>query len=324
MIISETRIKRGCCLIFVFLILLTIGNLPADAQWPSVSETMVTDITTRSFSVIWKTDVPSTAGLKVFNGPDCTVEITNSVTITPHPTVSGDAAIKTAAEDSGVMKIMVAGLDADTEYCYQTVSTAKANASLVTIHPPEPGRVVTQAMTVRTYVDNATGNILPFSNDLIVFPVFDPDGTTPSDGSLLVAEVYGSAVTAFVGDGITAPDSITDMNNLFYYGENMDCQGGEILKLSEFSASCTLDKYRKVPADTGLSEVLEPASCFDPADLDCNDTVNILDILRDVGGFNTSSGDNCFNSDLDMDKNNSVNILDILTVVGKFGSSNQN
>jgi len=308
------------CLILAFAI--WVG--PTEGGVPEVSDVMVTDITTRSFSVIWNSSEPSTAILDVFDGPDCLTPTTVAVII-PHPIHSGDDTIRISAENNGVMKVQITGLEPVTEYCFQTITTSISTSEDI-VSPITPIKITTETQITTTYFVDP--NILPFTNDIIYFPIHAPDQTTPIDGGILVVDVIGlssSPVTGFVGDGIESPYTLLDLKNLFARVdlENINLVGNERIKLLEYRGieGCTLERYRKVPLDMELSEVKEPGFCFDPADLDCNDTINILDILRDIGGFDTETGDFCFNSDLDLDGNEMVNILDILNVVGKFGTS---
>jgi len=308
------------CLILVLAV--WIGS--TEGGVPEVSDALVADITTRSFSVIWNSSEPSTALLDVFDGPDCLTSTAGAVII-PHPVQSGDDIIRTSAENNGIMKVQVTGLEPVTEYCFQTLTTS-ISTSEETVFPITPIKITTETQIITTYFLDS--DILSFTNDILYFPIHAPDQTTPIYGGILVVDVIGlssSPVTGFVGDGIASPYALVDLKNLFdrVDMENINFVGDERVKLLEYRGfeGCTLERYRKVPLDMELSEAKEPSPCFDPADLDCNDTVNILDILRDIGGFDTATGDFCFNSDLDLDGNEMVNILDILNVVGKFGTS---
>jgi hypothetical protein len=309
---------------FVLLFFTIILTTQAEAGVPEVSEVMVTDITTRSFSVIWKSNEPSTPSLKVFNGSDCLTPTANAV-ITPSPIASGDMDIADAAEDNGIMKVTVTGLSPDTEYCYQTVTTSKSSSD-ITIAPVTPEKVLTKLLTVRTYLDDLTQNIKPFANDLILFQVFEPDQQTFSEGSLLVAEGPGGAkLSAFVGDGIASPYALIDLNNLFTADTrvNMDLLGCETLILREFKGdagcadSATIVRFRKVPFDNELTAIKVPMQCFF-ADNDCSGKVDILDVQRGLNIFNTKTGDCNYNSDLDIVADGVVNILDIQGVLNRF------
>lgn len=319
------KVNHGL-LFFLIAIVFASLVLQAEAGVPQVSEVTVTDVTTRSFSVIWKASEASTANVKVFDGPACTVETAGAV-ITPHPTNSGYPAIKTAAENSGVMKVMVTGLSSDTEYCYQTVTTSKSTSD-VTTSPLTPVKVVTEVQTVRTYVEQGTNAIKPFSNDLIIFPVYQPDQVTSSEGSLLIVEgPGGSKVSAFVGDGVPSPNALVDLNNLFASaGTNMDLAGGEVVIIREFrgnngkTESATLVRFREAPEDMGLSMVNSPVPCFF-ADNDCNGRVEIIDVQRGFNLWGKMIGDNSYNTDLDIIADGTINIKDIQSIFNRFGQT---
>ena len=104
--------------LFLLLVALWVPGI-GYAGIPDVSHVMVTDVTTVSFSVIWASSEASTADLEVYEDAAGTIAVSDYV-ITPHPVNNGDAAIQTAAEDNGVMKVMVTGLEADTTYYFQT------------------------------------------------------------------------------------------------------------------------------------------------------------------------------------------------------------
>ena len=107
--------------------LAVILPITAIADVPEVSHVMVTDVTTVSFSVIWATSEGSTADLDVYEDAAGTVLAAGAL-ITPHPvndTAMADT-IRTAAEDNGVMKVRVTGLDADTTYYFRTATTSKS------------------------------------------------------------------------------------------------------------------------------------------------------------------------------------------------------
>jgi len=250
----------------VLLVLFIVAALPGMAygDFPDVSHVMVTDVTTRSFSVVWAASEASTASLAVYED-DVGTPAAGAV-ITPHPTGSGDDAIRTAiitaAENNGVMKVMVTGLEPDTTYYFMTVTTSKSTGD--TTYDPSTAPftpVTTESETVRTYKSGE--DVLPFSNDLIIEACYLDDGVTPADGTLLLATLEGGnyPITSFVGDGIEPPYAIIDLNNVFSREahENLDLSSGENLTLLNFrglegNSIVTHD----VPLDQSLSEVKPP------------------------------------------------------------------
>jgi len=301
--------KKNVFVVWLALVFLTVPAISSGGI-PTVSEVTVTDVTPVSFSVVWVVSEPSNVSVNVFHAPECT-----------NP-VSGILVSALSVDSTGVSKATVTGLIPATAYCYQTVTTSKSTPD-TTLSPATPQQFRTESEIVRTYMQGT--DILPFGNDLIHHPGYRFDQTSGT-GDILLVSIAGSStpLSAWLGEGITVPDALIDLNNVFGAStrENMNLIGEERMKLLEVRGAdgCTLDRWRKVPIDYGLVEVKNPGACFMGDDLDCNDTVNILDILRDIGGFNTSVGTFCFNSDLDVNGNGAVNILDILQVIGKFGA----
>jgi len=169
------RVKRRPRIIWFFLFFLFfLFVLPVAAYggMPEVDHVMVTDVTTRSFSVIWAASEASTADLEVYEDEAGTVL---DAVITPHPIESGDDTIKTAAEDNGVMKVRVTGLASDTTYYFMTITTSKLTEE-TTDYPDAAMSVTTESETVRTYESGE--DTLPFSNDPIIEPCYLNDGTT--------------------------------------------------------------------------------------------------------------------------------------------------
>ena len=252
----ETRTR----LRIVLLLSLIVAVLPviAYAGVPDVSDVMVTDVTTRSFSVIWAASEASTADLDVYEDENGTVPVAGAV-ITPHPVESGDSHIKDLAEDNGVMMVRVTGLLSNTTYYFRTITTSKSTAD--NTHYPESGPympVTTELSTTRT--SDSGADVLPFSNDVIIQASYLDDGVTPAEGTLLVATVEGGnyPITAFVGDGVGLPYALIDLNNIFSRDsyENLDLSGGKNLTLLNFRGlSGNSIVTHEVPEDRSLSQV---------------------------------------------------------------------
>lgn len=244
-------------LLLAFIVLILPITTFADVPVVDENSVMVTDVTTVSFSVIWSVNEPATADLVVYEDIDGTTVVSDAV-ITPHPTNSNSIEIKEAAEENGVMKVMVSGLEPGTDYYFMTVTTSFTDD--VTNFPiASPFRAVkTETKTVRTY--ESGGDVLPFSNDIIIEDCYMDDGITPAEGTLLIAIIEGAnyPVTAFVGDGVDPPNALIDMNNVFsrVSNQNLDLSQGENLTLLNFRGSYgnSVVTYN-VPVDESLSEV---------------------------------------------------------------------
>jgi len=255
------RVKRRLRIRWLSLFFLLVLPVVAYGGVPEVNHVMVTDVTTTSFSVIWAANEASTAGLEVYADENGSSQIVDAV-ITAHPIECGDETIKAAAEDNGVMKVMVTGLEPDTTYYFMTITTSKS--SLDTTYDPSAAPftpVITESETVRTY--ESDGDILPFSNDLIIEPCYLDDGTTFAEGTLLLATLEGGnyPITAFVGDGVDSPFAIIDLNNIFSREAhvNLDLSQGKNLTLVNLRGmNGNSIVTHSVPEDLSLSEVKPP------------------------------------------------------------------
>jgi len=255
-----TRDKRPTGILLTTFLAAALIMLPTMAIGgvPSVQDTMVTDVTTRSFSVIWASSEASYSDVNVYDDADCTIPTTDAVTRS-QPVASGDASIGTLAEDNGVMKVRVTGLLPDTTYYFETVTTSKStNDTTIYFDSTSVSSVTTEAMTVRTKPSGA--DVVPFSNDLILEGCYLSDEVTAAEGTLLVATVEGGnyPVTAFVGDGVDPPDALIDLNNVFgrTSNESLDVTEGKSLTLVNFRGMLgnTIITHQ-VPEDVGLSEI---------------------------------------------------------------------
>lgn len=258
----KARARHRIALTGVFVFLAISLPVRASGGVPEVNHVMVTDVTTRSFSVIWASSEASSANLQVYEDEDGTVPVTGAV-ITPHPVESGNATIATLAEDSGVMKIRVTGLSPNTTYYFKTITTSKSTPD-VTYYPETAPfmSVTTELLTTRTYESGA--DTLPFSNDVVIKECFLEDGTTPAAGSLLLATVKYAKhpLTAFVGDGGDLPNALIDMNNFFSRdsSENLDLKSGENLTLVNFRGiNGNSIITHEVPEDLSMCELKAPA-----------------------------------------------------------------
>ncbi|GAX60839.1 arginyl-tRNA synthetase [Candidatus Scalindua japonica] len=183
---------------------------------------MATDVSTRSFSVVWMADGPFIPQLEVFSDPDGLNPISVSVT-----NVSQNYP---PAEDLGVLKVTVTGLTSGTTYYYRTTTTSKGggNDRVYPVTTPLPS-VTTEILVKRTITSGE--DEVPFTNDLLTIDVFQEDGVTIADGALIVLDIAGAdyPISAFVGMGTLSPATILDLNNVFDKNahESMDLKGNE-------------------------------------------------------------------------------------------------
>ena len=231
---------------------------PLMAGVPEVNHTMITDVTALSFSVIWSANEASAARLEVFEDEEGLIPFDAAV-VTPHPVESGNDSIRLAAEDNGVMKVRVTGLEAGNTYYFKTLTTSLSTMD-TTEYPVAPPytSITTEIATVKSMQVGA--DEIPFSNDIIIEPCYLDDGITPAEGTLLIATMEGAdyPLTSFVGDGVELPNALIDLNNTFGRDskENLDLEQGKNLTLLNFRGILGNSIVtHNVPIDESLSEV---------------------------------------------------------------------
>lgn len=258
-----------------------LASTRVEAAGPAVRFITVTDVTPRSFQVVWLSAEPGTGTVRLFEAPQCTNEIFTAE-ITSFPTVGGaaeSAAIVAAASQKGVMVAKVAELEPDTEYCVQTLTTSSFSSQITTA-PESALRVRTERRTTRSRPlavgdPNETG----FSNDLARVSIVRADLTLPTSGMLVLLKVKGasSPLAAFVGDAIDddgdsrtpTPLALLDLNNIYDAAthESLDLEGDGSEEMSARvlggPEAFVRVQARTVPADAGLSEIVVPGPCRD-------------------------------------------------------------
>ena len=313
-------IKR---LSYLFLFI-TFSSGFAHAGVPTVSDVTVTDVTPVSFCVIWASNEPCTSDLNVFEDGNGTVPLTG-ITIESQPVAGGDSSIATSAENNGVMKVRVTGLEPDTTYYFQTVTISKSTSDIT--HYPDSAPMLgvgTESRVVRT--EMVGSDEVPFTNDLIRFECYLPGGVTPAEGALLVAQVVGCdyPVSSFVGDGIAVPEAYVDLNNLFSSAsyETRALHGGESLTLTRFMGidGIESDTYF-VPRNDQLAELKGPLTVplcegdFEPRDGDV-DGSDLAVFAADFGRTDCGSGPKC---EGDFDHDGDVDGSDLAVFAADFG-----
>ena len=200
-----------------------------------VDHITITDVTPSEFSVIWQSTEASTCSLVVYNE---TGALLSNVSIT------SESASHAPAEDIGVMKVTVTGLDPNKTYHFQTITTSKEEG-LILVTPPGPQLIEVVTESASSLVDN----------DPVKQMIYDEDGNN-ADGALLVASVQGGnyPVTAWVGQDIPSPWARLNLNRVYssLAHDNLPLLGGEELTLWSFGGQ--LGNYanlQNTPIQTG-------------------------------------------------------------------------
>lgn len=286
---------------WLFVFLMVIASAGTALAVPETVSVRVTDVTTSSFSVVWMTDVAASPTVEVYADSAMTTRLADAVTVTPMP--DAPQGVAAAARSRGIMKIRVTRLTPNTRYYVRTV----------TVDPADPASIgysglqeVTTASAVVPYRAGEDGTLKGFANDLLAMKVYvqpaDRDAV-PGEGDLVILESPASPhpLSAFVGAGITAPEGVLDLNNLFGSDMNsLDILGGEKAVLSVYRGGnlSTLLHFRRLPADIGTVAAGEPAKGFF-ADINLDGKVDDQDFAEFRKQYRTMPDDTAYNPDYD-------------------------
>jgi hypothetical protein len=264
------------------------------------------------------TDVAADPSAEVYADNAMTQQVTTGVTIQPQP--AGSSRVAQAAQAKGIMKVRVAGLLPATTYYVRTVTKDQANTDSVAYSPLQ---TVTTASTVALYAA-AQG----LANDLMTLPVYvRPVDAAPEPrlGDLVILEAQGggSPLSAFLGDGATAPEGILDLNNLFGIdGSSLAVAGGEriIIRIYRADNLSTLTHYRRVPQNSGAVSVAGPVKGHF-ADINLDGSVDTADFSSFKEQYRTLPNDATYNPDYDFvnDPEGSVDVREFGKFSKEFG-----
>jgi len=123
----------------------------------------------------------------------------------------------------------------------------------------------------------------------------------PGAGDIMLLESPSAAypLSAFVGNGVKAPEGVIDLNNLF--GKNLATllvKGGEDVRISFYRGGtlATLIHYRRIQSNSAAASVFEPVRGFF-ADINLDGKVDEADFAEFRKQYRTSPGDVAYNPD---------------------------
>ncbi len=316
---------KQVCVATISMIVLLFGLAFKAFGVPETTSVRVTDVSTSSFSVVWMTDVAAEPSVEVYSDSAMTAQLTDHVLITPMPARNQETV--QAARNKGIMKVRVSGLSPATQYFVRTVTKDPVNSSSVAYSPTYG---VTTAATVIPY-RYINGEAKGFSNDLLSFKGYIrplDNGEKPGLGNLILLEADGSGypLSAFIGEGINAPEGILDLNNLFGNdGLSLDLIGTEraILRIYRGGGLSTLAHYRRVPQDGDMVYVVEPVKGFF-ADINLDGSVDDADFAEFKKQYRTLPDDASYNPDFDFvgDPEGKVDAKEFSRFSGEYGRTN--
>jgi len=327
----DGRINNNILVVFRLsiktIVLLFCSFLAVNTVNGAVHDLTVTDVTTRSFSLVWVSDEPILdATVNIYCCANTSTDITSSFGI------SSISAESTNSHDLGIAKILITGLHA--EQCVY-VQTRTVGVNETVLEPAVPLlQVCTEKKTTKADITAA-----PILNDLIEHHIFWPQGTNPVAGSLLlikIPSIQQYPLSVLVGAETDPKSAIVDLNNVFssLLSSNANLDEGAIIELTEMKGlGCAefsdhkLVRFRRVPAHSEvdilgqkLVEVETTESCFS-ADTVCNDSVDIIDVQYGLNILNATETQCKFNPDIDVVQDGTINVLDIQSILNFVGQT---
>jgi len=291
-----------------------MAHAPAFA---AMQDVVVTDVTTRSFAVVWVSDEAVTsADVRVFADADGFLEL-DVVRVV-------DSAANAESHPLGLVKVSVYGLISDMQVYIQAET---ATASGTTMFPAGlPLMPVLTAMATAP----VTPTNEPVINDLIEHSIVAEDGVTPAPGVIAIVnapELSSNPLSVIV----TGPNGIAlmDLNNLFDAGGvTAGVPADQRLKITEYRGGLCANlgehrqvRFRRVPAaNLAIAELVLPDVCFG-VDTNCDDVVSILDLQWVLNRLGSVEGECAFHPDLDLEADLTIDILDVQEVLSRFGDS---
>jgi len=290
--------------LYVLLLCLLLAAV-AEAGVPVITNQRVTDVATRSFSVIGTVNEPSTVAFSLYSS-DCATPATGSTTALQQNTTSGN------------LRFTATGLRAATTYCYRLAATSASTSQQAT---SAPVAVATASAIIRTKI--AGSNLIPTGNDILRSTAIHLPAGEARNGVIVTVELLGSGAVSPLSLLLSGDPNrdYFNLNNLFdpATGKSLDLVGGERIRITEIhgTSGCIVERYRTIPADAGWT-MARPFTRANPNDIDASGGVNILDVLRLVGGKGTTSTGSCFNSDLDLDSHGAIDSTNLRIIKGGF------
>lgn len=210
------------------LVLAAIVAAPGQAATPLARDVHVADVTPTAFSVVWTVGEPSTGFLEVFFDPQGQEPASGAV-VEPHPRAGSDPSVSAAAEDLGVLRVRVSGLEPDTSYFFRTLTAPKAGGAAAPF--PASGALPRVRTQRASFPETANG---------LGAAVATNGGATPVPGAALLVEVAGAAspLSALAQDAYAGGLGVVDLVNLYGgTGSTLTLAGGEAVRVTALAGS---------------------------------------------------------------------------------------
>lgn len=205
------------------LVLLGLIGLSNTVNALNYTDIEVTDISPRSFTLNWSVNEAATPAVELFHDALAQQPVTGVVAL-PSYNAQGSQTLSRLAENAGIMRVRIAGLQPETPYFYRLVTTTKSDESM-SLFPS--GLPLPSVVTPR--------HSIPESNESVSIEVLLSDSVVAAAGSVVVLNVEGSEspISYVVGDGYVDSMAALNLTNLYHQSSGLRRKivGGELLQI---------------------------------------------------------------------------------------------
>jgi len=235
---------------------------------PVLNKVLITDVSDRSFSLIYTSNEPGDSNLAVYSDPEGLNKVPNYNVVT-YPVNTGTILVLTQnqfeakqqiidkAKALGVVKVAVTGLNPDSQYYvkYGFMSGVSQESTLCpdsgVLFCPESNNVLVSVKTNKQQTRNhqVAGIDIIFTNDNLFF--YNEKIVL---GELIVLAVENTRypITVFAGDGMPLPYIQFDMNNITTYDQQFTyvVHGLDVKASGNIGEGVLVRRYRGLSDDT--------------------------------------------------------------------------
>ncbi|PNU20707.1 hypothetical protein C2E25_05665 [Geothermobacter hydrogeniphilus] len=317
----------------LLLLCLFLGVAGSARAVPEIVSLRVADVTPTSLSLVWMTNVPADPDVEIYADPGMAEPLNEQIRVQPYGAVPGMVAA--AAKAKGIFLVRLLGLRPDTSYYLRAVTRESGVTDSVAYSDLLEVRT---AATVLPYRRTSDGTLVPTANDLLSFRVYiRPAERTASlsglgDLLLLENESGHAPIAAFVGEGVTSPEGVVDLNNLYGLDlQSLFFSGGEKVTLRVYRGNTlsVLTHLRRLPVPGGLLQVAAAQRGFNAADLNLDGQVDYQDFVLFKERFDLGANDGAYNPDYDfvvmaageISAEDRVDVKDFAWFAGQYGKA---
>ncbi|MEM9080429.1 MAG: hypothetical protein AAGC74_07060 [Verrucomicrobiota bacterium] len=172
---------------------------------PTISNILITDISPKSFRVVWDSSLNSVPDLEVFLNASATVPAI--ATLQPFAYFGGETLASNEASAEGLQSILVSGLSPNTTYYFRVRSSNVAGDQTNT-----SSLLSVQTSNTAALSQAIASNQTPFANPLLAFDLLSEDGSETSPAAIYLADVPGSRSPIAVSNSL-ASRGFFDLNH---------------------------------------------------------------------------------------------------------------